>query len=205
MPIAYAERKKRRQELLEQIAPELHDRLALRHVEAVAKLPQSAQRTLAEALTAGLRNIPDAITTLSERPQLSIEEVLRACKNGRQGEALTPAPGADLSWSPTDPDPDVLPELADLLQECFPGMPGMTARALAADELLSDVLLLARARQACFHSKSVQSELVFVALCGLALRFAEDLNRLMDSRPHYRGALEQSGIFVTWSANFVRT
>ena len=205
MPIAYAERKKRRQELLNQLAPELRDRLALRHVETVVKLPQAAQQTLAGALTAGLRNIPEAITTLNERPQLSVEEVLRACKNGRLGEALTPAPGTDLPWSPTDPDPDMLDELADLLQECFPGMPGMTARALAADVLLSDVLLLTRARQACFHSKSIQSELVFVALCGLVLRFAEDLNQLMDSRPHYRGALEQSGIFVKWSANFVRT
>jgi hypothetical protein len=199
MPISYAERKKRRQELLQELAPELRQRLALRHVEAVAKLPRAAQRTLAEALTAGLRNIPDAITTLNEHPQLSVEEVLRACKNGRLGEALTPAPRTDLSWSPADPDPDALAELADLLQECFPGMPGMTARALAADELLSDVLLLARAWQTCFRSKSIQSELVFVALCGLALRFIDELNRLMDSRPHYRGALEQSGIFIKWS------
>ncbi len=205
MPIAYAERKRRRQELLNRLAPELRDRLALRHVEAVAKLPQSAQQTLAEALTAGQRNIPDAITFLMAHPQASVEEMQRACKDGRPGVALTPAPRADLPWSPADPDPDTLAELADLLQECFPGMPGMTARALAADELLSEVLALVHARQACFHSKSIQSELVFVTLCGLALRFAEELNRLMDSRPHYRGALEQSGIFVKWSANFVRT
>jgi hypothetical protein len=199
MPIAYAERKKRRQELLNKLAPELRDRLALRHVEAVAKLPQSAQQTLAEALTARLRNIPDAIMFLMEHPQASVEDVLRACENGRQGERLSPAPSTALSWSAADADPGVLTELADLLQDCFPGMPGMTARALAADELLFDVLALVRAQQACFRSKSIQSELVFVALCGLALRFVDELNRLMDSRPHYRGALEQSGILVKWS------
>jgi len=199
MPIAYAERKKRRQELLNQLAPELRDHLALRHVEGVAKLSREGQRTLAEALTAGLRNIPDAITFLMEQRQASVEEVLRASKNGRLGEALTPAPNTVLSWSPADPDPDALAELSDLLQNCFPGMAGMTVRALAADDLLSDVLLLARARRTCFHSKSIQSELVFVALCGLALRFIDELNLLMDSRSHYRGALEQSGIFAKWS------
>ena len=44
--------------------------------------------------------------------------------------------------------------------------------------------------------KTFQSELVFVALCGLALRFINELDGLMDSRPHYRGALAQSGLSV---------
>jgi hypothetical protein len=83
------------------------------------------------------------------------------------------------------------------LQDCFPGMPGMTAEALAGDELLSDALALVHARRACFRSRSIQSELVFVVLCGLALRFIDELNRLMASRPHYRGALAQSGLH-TW-------
>jgi hypothetical protein len=198
MLIAYAERKKRRQELLQELAPELRQRLALRHVEAVAKLTPEAQQTLAEALSAGLRRIPDAIAYLHEQPQASAEEVLRVCKDGRQGKALPPAPTA-LPWSPVDTDSGVLADLSELLEDCFPGMLGMTASALAVDELLSDLLALVYARQACFRSKSIQSELVFVALCGLALRFIDELNRLMDSHPHYRGALEQSGIFVKWS------
>ena len=209
MPIPYAERKKRRQALLQQLAPELRQRLALRHVEAVAKLTPEAQQTLAEALSAGLRRIPDAIATLKERPNASVEEVVRACRDGRGAgfgqtrlhhtEPSRVASKAAPTRSSADPNPGALAELSELLQECFPGMPGMTARALAADELLSDVLDLVRARQACFRSKSIQSELVFVALCGLALRFIDELNRLMDSRPHYRGALEQSGILVKWS------
>lgn len=194
MPIAYTERKKRRQALLQGLVPELRQRLALRHVEAVAKLPPEAQRTLAGALSAGLRRIPDAIAYLHEQPQASVEEVLRACKDGRQGEALPPSPSTGLPWSPADTDPGALAELSELLQDCFPGMPGLTASALAADELLSDLLALVHARQACFRSKSIGSELVFVALCGLALRFIDELNRLMDSRPHYRGALMQSGL-----------
>jgi hypothetical protein len=97
-------------------------------------------------------------------PKASVDEVLRAGKDGRQGESAPLAPRGDLPW------------------------------ALAADVLLSEVLALVRTRQTCFRSKSIQSELVFVALCGLALRFIDELNRLMDSRPHYRGALVQSGL-----------
>jgi hypothetical protein len=194
MPIPYAERKRRRQALLQQLDPELRQRLALRHVEAAAKLPTAAQRTLAAALSSGLSHIPDAIALLQKRPQASTEDVLHACQDDRQGEAPPSPLKADLARPAAQPDPDALAELTDLLQNCFPGMPGVTCEALAADELLSGVLALVRARRACFRSKSSQSELVFVVLCGLGLRFVDELNRLMDARPHYRGALAQSGL-----------
>lgn len=200
MPISYAERKKRRQKLLQGLPLELRQRLALRHVEAVAKLPPGAQRTLAKALLAGMRRLPDAIAYLQSQPQASVEEVLRACEDGRDGKSVLPTSEASQPWSLADPDPGALAELSDLLQSCFPRMPGMTARALAADDLLSEVLALVLARQACFRSISIQSELVFVVLCGLALRFIDELNRLMASRPHYRGALVQSGLVWPFDA-----
>jgi hypothetical protein len=193
MPITYAERKKRRQALLQGLVPELRQRLALRHVEAVIKLPQEAQRTLAETLSAGLHNIPKAIATLQEHPRASVEEVLQARKDGHQKES--PASEVNSVGLPAKPDPDALVELSGLLQDCFPGMPRMTAEALAADDLFSEVLALVRARRNCLNSKSILSELVFVALCGLALGFTDELNHLMDSLPHYRGALQQSGLY----------
>ena len=194
MPIAYAERKKRRQALLQGLVPELRQRLALRHVEAVIKLPPQAQRTLAEALSVGLHNIPEAIATLQEHQQASAEEVLRARKDGRQKESPTSEVGAVELLAKHDPA--ALAELSSLLQDCFPGMPRMTAEALAADELLADALALVRAWQACLHSKSIQSELVFVALCGLALHWLDELNQRMASQPHYQGALQQSGLYL---------
>jgi len=194
MPISYAERKKRRQAMLQGLAPELRQRLALRHVEAVTKLAPEAQQTLVHALTGGLRSISDAIVYLHQQPQASVEEVLRAGKDGRQGGTATPALRFNPPWSPANIDPDALSELSELLQSCFPGMPSMTAQALAADELLAEVLALVSARQTCFRSKSIQSELVFVALCGLALQFIDQLTRLVTSHPHYRRALAQSKI-----------
>jgi hypothetical protein len=100
MPIAYAERKKRRQALLQGLVPELRQRLALRHVEAVIKLPPQAQRTLAEALSVGLHNIPEAIATLQEHQQASAEEVLRARKDGRQKESPTSCQSSPVNTPP---------------------------------------------------------------------------------------------------------
>jgi hypothetical protein len=199
MPIAYAERKKRRQALLQGLVPELRQRLALRHVEAVIKLPQEAQRILAEALSAGLHNIPEAIATLQEHPRASVEEVLQARKDGRQKES--PASEVNSVGLPAKPDTDARVELTGLLQDCFPGMPRMTAEALAADALLADTLALVQAWQTCLCSKSIQSELVFVALCGLALHWFDELNQRMASQPHYQGALQQSGLYPHWTAH----
>jgi hypothetical protein len=123
--------------------------------------------------------------------------VLRACEDAHQEWGSAPTPRTDLSGEQADSNADALAELSELLQDCFPGMPGMTAEALSADDLFSNVLALVRSQRACFRSTSIQSEIVFVALCGLALRFIEELNRLMDSRPHYRGALIQSGLGST--------
>jgi hypothetical protein len=203
MPISYAERKKRRQALLQGLKPELRERLALRHVEAVAKLSPQAQRTLASALSSGMRSIPAAIAHLRERPFASAEEVLNAGRDGRGGseaheEPSSPSAEAGSSRSPLDPDARTLSELSDLLQDCFPGMPGMTASALAADELFAEVLSLSRAWRACLQARSILSELVFVALCGLTLRFIDELDHLGDSRPHYRGALARSGLRLRW-------
>jgi hypothetical protein len=199
VPISYAERKKRRQAILQGLAPELQERLALRHVEAVAKLPFEAQHTLAMALSAGLQGIPAAIACLREQPQASLEEVLRVCMDRRGGESDSPAPKSVLTHAIANPDLDALSELAGMLQDCFPGMPEMTAEALAGDELLSGVLALVRARQACFRSTAIQSELVFVTLCELAVWFIDELNQLMASRPYYRGALMQSGLALRWA------
>jgi hypothetical protein len=199
MPIAYAERKKRRQALLQGLVPELRQRLALRHVEAVIKLPQEAQRTLAEALVAGLHNIPVAISILQKYPRASAEEVLRARKDGRQKES--PASEVSAVELLAKDDPAALAELSGLLQDCFPGMPRMTAEALAADELFSEVLALVRMRRKCLNSRLTLSELVLVALCGLALSFIDELNQLMDSRKYYLGALQQSGLYPHWAAH----
>ena len=75
MPVPYADRKKRRQQLAEELLPDLRGRIALRHVEAVSQFSSRTQRTLAEALEAGLR-APAAIAFLKEHPEALLTEVV---------------------------------------------------------------------------------------------------------------------------------
>ena len=85
-------------------------------------------------------------------------------------------------------------ELADVLQWCFPDMPRLTAEAMASSELLSEVLNVVRAQRRCFEARQIESDFVFVVLCGLVQKTTERLNQLIHTRPIYQQALRQSGV-----------
>jgi hypothetical protein len=184
MPVPYEQRRRRRQQLVEGLPPGLRGRIALRNVEAVAKLPPEAQRRLAEAIDTGVR-IPAAIAHLKRNPGAKVEDIMKAA--GRRGRNVS-------KGNATSPGPTDLSLLADLLQTCFPDMPRTTAEAMAGSELLSEVLGALCAQQACFESHHAESEFVVVVLCGLALKTIERLNQLIPQRPIYRQAIQQSGV-----------
>jgi hypothetical protein len=188
MPIPYAERRRRRQQLSEQLPPALQGRIALRNLEAVTKLPPKAQQTLAGALDLGI-GAPAAIRYLLENFDATLDEVIQKCrkttyerdrKTKRRIETLT--------------DTHDVAELAEILQFCFPDMPRITAEAMAGTELLSGVLGILRAERECFGSRHIESEFVVVALCGLMLKTLERINQILLERPIYRQALQQSGV-----------
>ncbi len=188
MPVPYAQRRQRRQQLAEGLHPGLRGRIALRHVETVSKFSPEAQGRLAEALDAGVR-IPAAVQFLKENPAAIVDEIIskdqKTTSKHRQNakQKNLPAPGgSDLA------------ELADLLRNCFPDMPQVTAEALAGSELLSEVLGIVHAQQVCFRSRHAQSDFVIVVLCGLALRNIEQLKQIIPKRTIYHQALQQSGV-----------
>jgi hypothetical protein len=184
MPITYEQRRRRRQRLVEGLPPGLRGRIALRNVEAVAKLPPEAQGRLAEAIDAGVR-IPAAIGHLKENPGATVAEIEEAAgQRGRKAQrGKAPSPG-----------PNDMSLLADLLQTCFPDMPRTTAEAMAGSELLSGVLGIVCAQRACFEARHGESDFVIVVLCGLALKTIERLNQIIPQRPIYRQAVQQSGL-----------
>ncbi|MGD2156081.1 MAG: hypothetical protein PVG14_06445 [Anaerolineales bacterium] len=188
MPIPYAQRRQRRQQLLEELPPGLRGRIALRNVEAVAKLTPEAQQKLMEAIDAGAR-IPAAIRYTKENPEATVNEIVSKChrKAGKRRQRAA----AEKSVSSTPHD---LNKLADLLQVCFPDMPRSTAKAMAGSELLSEVLSIVRAQRTCFESRHAESDFVVVVLCGLALRTIDRLNQIIPKRLIYRQALQQSGV-----------
>ena len=188
MPVPYAQRRERRQQLAEGLHPSLRGRIALRHVETVSKFSSETQCRLAEAIDAGVK-IPAAIQFLKENPGAVVNVIISKCQKTtskhRQNAKQENQPALDSSD---------LAVLADLLQNCFPDMPQTTAAAMAGSELLSEVLGIVHTQRVCFRSCHVQSDFVIVVLCGLALRNIEQLKQIISKRTIYQQALQQSGV-----------
>jgi len=188
MPVPYAQRRQRRQQLAEGLPPGLRGRIALRHVETVVKFSPEAQRRLAEAITVGVR-VPAAIQFLKENPGATVDEIISRFPKTKSQSIQSIEQG---NQSPQNLKNLII--LADLMQSCFPDMPRTTAGAMAKSELLSGVLDIIRAQQACFGSHHAQSDFVVVVLCGLAITTIEQLKQIIPKRRIYHQALQQSGV-----------
>lgn len=188
MPVPYAQRRQRRQQLVKGLHPSLRGRIALRHIETVSKFLPASQGKLAEAIDAGV-GIPAAIRFLKKNPQATVDEIIARCQKttGRRQQTSKQV-------HQEIPDHNDLIWLADLLQACFPDMPRATAEAMAGSELLSEVLGIVYAQQVCFRSRHAQSDFVIVVLCGLVLRNIEELKQIVSRRTIYHQALQQSGV-----------
>jgi hypothetical protein len=188
MPVPYDQRRRRRQQLVEGLPPGLRGRIALRHVETVAKFSPLVQRRLVEAIAADVR-VPAAIQFLKENPSATVDEIIsRSQKTTNQCRQIA-RPG---NQEPSNRNDLIL--LADLLQTCFPDMPRATAEAMAGSALLSEVLGIVCAQRICFGSHHAQSDFVIVVLCGLALSTIEQLKQIIPKRTIYYQALQQSGV-----------
>jgi hypothetical protein len=183
VPIPYDQRRQRREKLAEELPPDLQEWIALRHVETVAKFSSKTQQRLVEAITAGAK-VPAAIRHLKDSPEATVDEIVQAAGRRKQTKKIIQKP----------PDANHLALLADLLQICFPDMPRATSEAMAGSNLLSEVLSVVGAQQACFASDHARSDFFVVVLCGLALETIEHLNRIISTRMVYRQALQQSGL-----------
>jgi hypothetical protein len=188
VPVPYAQRRQRRQQLAKGLHPSLRGQIALRHIETVSKFSPESQCRLAEAIDAGVR-IPTAVQFLRENPDAIVDEIISKCQK-------TTSKHRKNEKQENQPAPDVgdLAELADLLRNCFPDMPQATAEAMAGSELLSEVLGIVHSQQVCFRSHHAQSEFVIVVLCGLALRNIELLKQIIPERTIYHQALQQSAV-----------
>jgi hypothetical protein len=166
----------------------LQGRIALRHVETVAKFSPEAQHKLAEAINAGI-GIPAAVQLLKENSSATVDEIISRCQK-------TTSKHRQYAERENQPAPDAcdLAVLAELLQNCFPDMPQATAEAMTRSELLSEVLDIVHAQEVCFRSRHAQSDFVIVVLCGLALRTIEQLKQIIPKRTIYQQALQQSGL-----------
>jgi len=158
MSETYQSKRDRRQRMLETLPAGLREHVSQRNVEAVAALTAPAQERLTEAVQAGLRKLPRAVEQLRTDPNASIADLLNPPAR------IHPAPS-----SPSQDIPeDIKRDLADLIQQCFPNMPRLSAEALVEAEVMEIVQQVAHVHSLIFKSSHLRTDFVLMSLYGLA-------------------------------------
>jgi hypothetical protein len=140
----------------------------VRNIEAVAALSPQAQTRLLEAVQAGLKRLPRAIEQLRADPQTSVAELLDP---PTQPETGLPAQNDSAS---------IGQDVADLIQECFPYMPRVSAEALADADVMQIVRSVAETHQQVFKSSHIKTDFVMLTLHGLMCKTLEQLEEIIE-------------------------
>jgi hypothetical protein len=166
--------------MLESLPVGLREHVSLRNVEAVSALSVPAQARLTEAIQAGLKRLPRAIEQLHADPNTSIANLL----NPPAQFVLEPHIQIDASTVPQ--------EVADLIQQCFPDMPRVSAEALVNADVMQLVRAVAETHQQIFNSNHIKTDFVMLALYGLMHQTLERLEEIIEETPALRQVFEKT-------------
>jgi len=180
MSETYQSKRDRRQRVLESLPLGLREHIAQRNIDAVAALSPQAQTRLLEAIHAGLKRVPRAIEQLRADPDTSIADLLDPPS---QSETELPVQSDSSSTGQ---------EVADLIQECFPDMPRVSAEALADAEVMQVVRSVAEIHQQIFKSSHIKTDFVMLTLHGLMRQTLERLEEIIEENPALRQAFEKN-------------
>ena len=180
MSETYQSKRERRQRMLEALPVGLREHVSLRNVEAVAALSPQAQTRLLEAVQAGLKRLPRAIEQLRADPQTSVADLLDP---PAQPETELPAQTHSAS---------IGQDVADLIQECFPDMPRVSAEALADADVMQVVRTVAETHQQVFKSNHIKTDFIMLTLHGLICKTLEQLEEIIEETPALRQAFEKT-------------
>ncbi len=180
MSETYQSKRERRQRLLEALPEGLRDYVSIRNVEAVASLTTQAQERLAEAIQSGLKRLPRAIEQLRVNPNSPITELLNL-------PTLSSAEQKPITQH-------IQKELADLIQQCFPDMPRLSAEALAGAEVMDIARQTAQVHHELLHSNHLHTDFVMIVSYTLVRQTLERLEEMIANTPALRQAFEQSSL-----------
>jgi hypothetical protein len=183
MSETYQSKRERRQRILAALPAELRPHVSLRNVEAVNALTPRAQIRLTEAVQAGLKRLPRAIEQLKANPDTPLSELVDTV------QTTTPQTQAQEKLSE-----ELLGELADLIQACYPDMPRLSAEALVEAESMQVAGEVAQAFGAMFSSKHLKADFVLVTMYALVAGALEHLETLIAESPAAQGVLAQSDL-----------
>lgn len=187
MSETYQSKQERRQRLLKSLPEGLRPHVSVRNIEAVAALSTQAQASLLEAIQAGLKRLPRAIDQLRADPD---------------------TPVSDLFNPPAQPVTEILiqtdmstiqQEVADLIQQCLPNMPRVSAEALADADVMEIARTIAQAHQQMFKSNHIRTDFVMLTLYGLMRQTLERLEEIIEDTPALRRAFDQGDL--PWKPN----
>jgi hypothetical protein len=184
MSEAYQSKQDRRRRLLDALPAGLREHVSIRNIEAVAALSPPAQERLAEAVQAGLRKLPRAVEQLRIDPNTSVADLLNPPVQ------IRPAAGLSSQEIPEN----IKRDLADLIQQCFPNMPRLSAEALAEAEVMGIVQQFAHVHSLIFQSGHLRTDFVLMSLYGLARQTVEHLEDVIEQSPALRQAFEQGDL-----------
>ena len=115
----------------------------------------------------------------------SLPEGLRPHVSVRNIEAV-------VALSPQSDSSSTGQEVADLIQECFPDMPRVSAEALADADVMQVVRSVAEIHQQVFKSNHVKTDFVMLTLYGLMRQTLERLEEMIEETPALRQAFEKT-------------
>jgi hypothetical protein len=182
MSETYRSKRERWQRLRETLPAGLREHVAVRNVEAIAALPPQAQARLVEAIRSGLKRLPPAIEQLKTNPNMPVAELLMP--------TVQAVSRADVPFQGN---------LADMIQQCFPDMPRISAEALADASLMDVARILDRTHNQLLASEHLKTDFVMMVLYGLMRQTLDQLEEIIEQTPSLRQALEKSAL--SWKLN----
>jgi len=189
MSETYQSKRERWQRMLELLPAGLREHVSLRNVEIVTALTPQAQARLMEAIHSGLKRLPRAVEQLRINPNTSVADLLNP--PGR--------PVAESSSTEPDFPQHIQNELADLIQQCFPDMPRLSAEALANSDVLDVARTTAQAHHQLLASNHLRTDFVVMVLYGLMRQSLESLEEVIEQTPALLQAFNQSSL--PWKPN----
>jgi hypothetical protein len=181
--------------------PESLRKIPLRYVDDVTGLSTESLRALDRAYRVEELDIPRALQYIRENLILSVEdlrEFARLEEHGPEtGEAET---SEDTPSSQQKETPDFFPDerdiqsLARYLMECYPGMPEVSANAMAASDVMKEALKVVTSTREAIESDHARSDFVILSLFQLFTQSKKSVLEIIQGTPAFKKALDQSKV-----------
>ena len=202
MSESWESRKKKLLKVREGFSESLRN-IPLRYVEDVAGLSLDSLRALERAYQAEPVSIPRALQYIRENLVLCVEDLREFARPEKPGpkpeETDIQASNASIARSKTESiisDQRDIWALAEVLMTCYPGMPKVSAEAMAASDVMSEALRVVTATREARESYHAQSDFVILSLYQLFSQSKKQILEIIRSNSAFQKALENSRIFL---------